>query len=242
MRYILALSCLFSSFAYSQSKPLPYARNLYRDTTVRVDIRERLVQLALQNPTYEIADHGVNVANYSLRQAKSLPLGLFSAAGNINEFTIHTPKQKDAQGNEVAIPQYFPRYNFGVGIPFDIVSRAKNTTKIARENLYIAQATRNDKFRQIRAEVLTKYEDYLLSKQMVEFQSQITQNEYGTYKRTEKDYQDNLIKLDEVDKTYKNWVSEQIKSIALQRNLNVAKIDLERLIGVKIEDVEAGIK
>jgi outer membrane protein TolC len=242
MKYFLIIFFLASGFAYGQAPSPSFSNTQRTDSTIRVsDIRERLVQLALQNPSYEVADHNVNIAHYQIKMAKNMPLGLLTAQANVNEYTLFPPTQV-VNGEEVTLPQYYPKYNFGLSIPFDIFSRTKNSTKIAKENYYIATAQKNDRFRQIKAEVLTRYEDYLMAKQMVEFQSQITQSEYGAYKRTEKDYQDNLIKLDEVDKAYKNWVSEQIKNITLQRNLNVAKLEIERLIGVKIEDVENGLK
>ena len=74
------------------------------------DVRERLVQLALQNPLYEIADHDVTIAEYNIRLAKTSWLSSISIAGNLNEFSID-PK---AAGNN---SYFYPRYNFGVSIP-----------------------------------------------------------------------------------------------------------------------------
>lgn len=53
-----------------------------------VDIRERLVKLALQNPDLEAADHQVKIAKYELKQAKSAWLNRISVSGNMNEFTL----------------------------------------------------------------------------------------------------------------------------------------------------------
>ena len=109
--------------------------------------------------------------------------------------------------------------------------------KIARENYLIAQATKNDKFRELKALVLTRYEDYLLARQKIEFQIQITQEAYDNYKIAEDGYRRNLIKADDYSKAYRNWVTEQITKLDLQRNLNVTKIEVERVIGVKLDDV-----
>ncbi len=235
MRYFLVTLLLLVQFARAQT---PANKYLYRPDSVRLpDIRERLVQLALQNPGYEIADHAEIAAGYQIKIAKAAYLGLFSAQGNVNEFTISPPKQ-----NGQNVPFYFPKYNFGVSVPFDIFTRTANTVKIARENYYISTAAKNQKFREIKADVLTKYENYLLAKQLVDFQAKLTQNEYSTLKRAESDFAENLIKLDDVEKAQKSYITEQVKSLTLQKDLNVSKIEIEKVIGVKIEEVERGVK
>jgi outer membrane protein TolC len=234
MRYFLISLLFFSQFLNAQ-KTIP----LYRPDSLRInDIRERLVALAIQNPVYEMADHASLAASYQIKIAKSAYLGIFSAQANINEFTIS--HRKDANG--VVIPNYYPIYNFGVNIPFDIFTRTSNNVKIAKENYYMTTAAKNQKFREIKADVLTKYENYLLARQLVELQSRITQSEYATLRRAESDFAENLIKLDDVEKAQKSYINEQVKSLTLQRDLNLSKIEIEKVIGLKIEDVERGLK
>ena len=234
MRYFL-ISLLFLSQVLNAQQPKP----LYRPDSLRiVDIREKLVALAIQNPTYEMADHATLAASYQIKIAKSAYLGIFSAQANVNEFTLS--HRKDANG--VVIPNYYPIYNFGVNIPFDIFTRTSNNVKIARENYYMTTAAKNEKFREIKADVLTKYENYLLARQLVELQSRITQSEYASLKRAESDFAENLIKLDDVEKAQKSYINEQVNSLTLQRDLNLSKIEIEKVIGIKIEDVEKGFK
>jgi outer membrane protein TolC len=229
-KFLFALFLLVG-FANAQSrsnKTTGYQLNA--DTSNTLDIREKLVSLALQNPLYEIADHNLNIAVYNIRIAKSAWLSTVGAQGNINEFTIF-PKEA---GNN---PIYYPKYNFGVTIPFDIFSKNPNNVKIARENYMIAQASRNDKFREIKAQVLTKYEDYLVAKQKLELQTQIRQDAYQLYKKAEKDFEDNTIKLEEFTRASAAWVTAQMGEIDYRRNLNVTKIELEKMIGVRLDDV-----
>jgi outer membrane protein TolC len=211
---------------------------LYRADSNRVtNIREKLVQLAMQNPAYEMVDHASLAASYQIKIAKSAYLGLLSAQGNINEFTISKPTYNGTQ-----IPYYYPRYNLALNIPFDIFTRTTNNVKIAQENYYITAAAKNQKFREIKADVLSKYEVYLLAKQLVELQGKITQSEYATLKRAESDFSENLIKLDEVERAQKSYINEQVKSLTLQKDLNLSKIEIEKVIGVPIEDVERGVR
>jgi outer membrane protein TolC len=233
MRYFVLVVLFFPQILRAQT-PNP----LYRPDSLRIiDIREKLVQLAVQNPSYEMVDHASMAASYQIKIAKSAYLGLFSAQGNINEFTVSKPTYNGTQ-----IPYYYPRYNLALNIPFDIFTRTTNNVKIARENYDITTAAKNEKFREIKADVLTKYENYLLARQLVELQGRITQSEYATLKRAESDFAENLIKLDDVERAQKSYITEQVKSLTLQKDLNLAKIEIEKVIGVKIEDVERGLK
>jgi outer membrane protein TolC len=234
MRYFFMTFLLFSQIVEAQTP-----KKDFRPDTVRImDIREKLIQLAMQGPSYEIADHTAQSASYQIKIAKSAYLGLLSAQANVNEFTI----EGAPSASGVAIPYYYPKYNFALNIPFDIFTRTTNNVKIAKQNYYITTAAKNEKFREIKADILSKYENYLLAKQLVEFQGRITQGEYATLKRAESDFGENLIKLDDVEKAQKNYISEQVKSLTLQKELNITKIDIEKVIGIKIEEVEKGFK
>ena len=238
MRYLLLAFLLISESIYAQT---PASKYLFRPDSTRLpDIRERLVQLALQNPAYEMVDHASKAASYQVQVAKSAYLGLAAAQGNINEFTINPKAFNTATGGYV--PTIYPRYNFSLVIPFDIFTRTKNNVKSAKENYYITVAAKNQKFREIKADILTRYENYLLQKQLVEFQGKLTQGEYSSLKRAESDFAENLIKLDDVEKAQKSYINEQVRSLTLQRDLNLSKIEIEKIIGVKIEDVERGLK
>ncbi len=200
-----------------------------RDTTKVTDIREKLVQLALQNPDFEIADRQINKSVYELKKAKSAWLSPISAQANVNEVSINQPIGGPVTAN------YYPRWNVGVMVPLDLFSNKKNDIKIARENLLISQAEKNQRYRQIRAEVLTAYEDYLMYKEMLDIQARVTQDQYTTLMTREKDYQDGLINGEEYNKYYANYSEQKTKLTQSVRNLNAAKIAIEAMIGIPLE-------
>ncbi|MBS1566178.1 MAG: TolC family protein [Bacteroidetes bacterium] len=204
-----------------------------RDTGMVVDIREKLVQLALQNPNYEIADRNVAIANYQLRKSKGSWLNTISATGNLNEFSINPP----VNANGVQTVNLFPRYNIGVTIPFDLFSTKSNETKIARQQVGIAQAQKNERFREIKADVLSRYEDYLLYKQKLEFQSQIVQDAESAFLTAEKDFSDGVIKQNEYNTAFKTRATEKTMLAEIVHGYNLTKIELEKIIGVPIESV-----
>ena len=215
-------------YSNSPANPTPYRSS--RDTAKVMDVREKLVQLALQNPTFEVADRQVNKSLYELKKAKGSWLNPLMATGNINEFSIN---------QDPNVPNFYPRYNFSVTIPLDLFSEKKNNVKIARENLLIAEAEKNQRYRLIRAEVLTAYEDYLMYKELLDIQARITQDQATTLATREKDYQDGLINSEEYNKYYSAWSAERSKLVEARRNLNNSKIALESMIGIPLEQALA---
>lgn len=204
------------------------------DTGKVFDVREKLVQLALQNPNYEIADRTVNKSLYDLRKAKGSWLGAVGVSGNLNEFSI---KQQQA-----GIASFYPRYNISLNIPLDLFTTKSNEIKAARETYLIAEASRNEKFREIRADVLTLYEDYLLYKARLESQIRITQDEQTIFISKERDFKDGIINQEEYTKYSKAFEEADLRKKEYQRNLNVIKYELQRMIGVPVEEVLATTK
>lgn len=200
------------------------------DTGKVFDVREKLVQLALQNPNYEVADRTVNRALYELRKSKGSWLNLVGVSGNVNEFSI---KQ------QAGVPSFFPRYNISVNIPLDVFTTKSNDIKIARENYLIAEANRNDVFRELRAAVLTMYEDYIMHKERLESQIRITQDESITFLSKERDFKDGIIDQEEYNKFLRAYEETKLRRIEYQRNFNVAKYELERMIGIPLEEALA---
>jgi outer membrane protein TolC len=207
-----------------------------RQPNTMTDIRERLVQLALQNPTYEVADRNVSIAEFQIKKAKGNWLSTVAAQGNLNEFAFKGSTV--GPGGVVYNPStYYPKYNFGVSIPFNLISERKNDVKIARENLSIAQAQKNQRFREIKMQVLSKYEDYLLVQQRLDFQSQVTQDARTAYLAAEKDFQEGAIKQDDYNKSYRGYTDEKVRQFEYQHDFNIIKLELEAMIGISMDDL-----
>ena len=212
--------------------PAGYKPNVKSSET---DIRERLVALALQNPGYEVVDRNVNVADAQLKKAKGAWLNVFFAQGNLNELSLKQESNNNNGGLNGQV--FYPRYNFGINLPFDFFSAKSNDVKVARETLLIAEAQKNERYRRIRREVLSKYEDYLMHKEKLELQTRMTQAEYTRYKLAEKDFEDNLITAEIFNKAEATYFEQQIRKSELQRNLNVVKLELEEMIGVSFDEL-----
>lgn len=232
--YILTI-LLYCGTAAAQSAPATSKPAAIGAATRPTDIREKLVRLALQNPDYEIADRTLAIANYQVKKARGNWLSFLAVQGNLNEFAFKGATTINGVTYNPSV--YYPKYNIGASIPFSFFSDRKNELNIAKENVSIAQAQKNERFRDIKAEVLTKYEDYLLYQQKLDLQSQVTQDARTAYLAAEKDFQDGAIKQDEYNKSYRGYTDEKVRQAEYLRDLNVVKLQLEKMIGVSIDDL-----
>ena len=218
---------------YNAKTNQPQPGSTTRDTTKTIDVREKLVQLAMQNPTFEVADRQLNIAEYDLKKAKTAWLGSVAAQVNVNEVSINEPLVHTATNTNF----FYPRWNVGLNLPFDFFSSKKNDKKIAGEKLLIAQAEKNELYRKIRADVLSAYEDYLMFKEQLDLQARVTQDQATILLSKEQDYKDGLINSEEYNKYFALASQEKIKQATARRNLNNSKIVIEAMIGVPLEQV-----
>ena len=224
--YLTLLICCLVGFLHAQNVGSTYHRGT--DTSRVGDIRERLIQLALQNPEFEIADRRLNITEYQLNRAKGDWLSAVQGSINLNEITLSPVK-----GAQI----FYPLWNVTIAVPLSFYSDKKNNIKIAKENVLIAAAEKNDRYRRIRTLVLSKYEDYLMNKEKLEMQSRVTQDAYQTYKQSERDFADNLITNDNYTKAYALYKDQYDKQLEITRNFKVVTYELEEIIGVPMDEV-----
>jgi outer membrane protein TolC len=194
-------------------------------------IKAKLLELAAKNPQLNIADANIKIAEYNLRKAKSAWLSSLDANGNVNEFVIN-----NTVINGVSASSYYPLYNVGVSVPFDIFSKAKNDPRIATENINIAKATKEQNLRTIKEMVLTLYENYKEQKELLRLQQISTEDDNESYIASQKSYADGTIQLIELNKAYQNYIFAQSRLVVSQRDYNVAVVQLEQVIGVPLDE------
>ena len=115
-RLILLVTVLYTCNGMAQviqgKKPEPIS--VLRPATADkvFDIREKLVQLALQNPNYEIADRKVAIAAYQVKKAKGSWLSIVGVQGNINEFSLKGGTTDPVTGIKTPSPgSFYPKYS-----------------------------------------------------------------------------------------------------------------------------------
>lgn len=187
-------------------------------------IRNHLIELALQNPSIKIDDANIEIAKLNRKKAGASWLGSLALGGNINEFVI--------KNSEAA--SFFPKYNMGISIPFDIFSSTKNEKRVANQNILIANATKLQHINAIKAEVLTRYENYKEKRALVALQNISVGNNYADYLAAQKKFSDGSMTVEEMNKIYQSYLFERSNLITLQREENVSIIQLEEVIGIPL--------
>ncbi len=228
-QYIIlpAFALLLASPVFAQVKP----------STPPSDIREKLVALAVQNPELEIADHQIKIAKYNLKGAKGWWINNISLSFNANEFTIKrlTHKQNPETGGYY--PNFYPFYNVGVNIPIGGIFTQPAKVKAARESVAIAQANRNETFRQVKSAVLSAYENYLSGRELLTIQNQIAESTYNEFLQAKQKFRNGEISIVEYNAASEAYHKQLKDKIGAQHALNLTKIRLEALIGVPLSSV-----
>jgi outer membrane protein TolC len=231
--FLILLLILSQATEAQRRNPNAGANAARQDTSgLTTDIREKLVHLAMQNPEFEIADRQVVIASENVKLAKLKFLGRVTAQVNYNEYSF-----KKTQTGDLA--NFYPKYNLGLGIPFDMFFTRGKEINIARENLGIAEASKNQSFRIIKAQVLAAYEDYLMHKQKLDFQNQVAEDVKTVYQQKERDFSEGIISAEEYYPAFRQWTDELSRKAEQQRNFNVAKLTLESMIGMTLEEAIA---
>jgi len=188
-------------------------------------IKVKLVQLAMNNPQLKIADASIQIAKSDISKANNSWLSTVNASANINEFVVN--------GSPGAL--YYPKYNFGLSIPFDIASKTKNLKKTANENLIINKELKKDKAEVIKAQVLMAYENYKEQRELVLIEKSFIEYKFAADEGAQQAFTDGEITIDDMNKMHQAYLQEKEKLITRQRDFNVAIIMLEQIVGVPLE-------
>ena len=155
-KYLLLVFLFNPAFLWAQKNDI---KSSYLESTTQ-NVIDELVTAAWENyPENKKYDHQVKIAEKNVIRAGYSWLDNIYGTGNLNEFTLNPPS--DFQGN-----LFFPRYNFGVRINLGTFVTVPAEKKIAKEELRIAELNRKQQKIMIRAEVLRRYNRFLMHRSM----------------------------------------------------------------------------
>ncbi len=210
-----------ASNARENQRNVPDISKLDQDSLIKV----KLVQLAQANTTVVVADANIRIAEANLALAKKGWLSSVTAGANINEFVV--------QGSSLA--SFFPKYNLGIAVPFDILAKMKREKRLAQENLLINNEAKKDKLQYLRTEVLISYETYKERKELVVIQKNSIEYDYSAYLAAQNAYSQGDAKVEEMDKAYQTYLGQKVLLVSKELDLKIAVIQLEQLIGTPLD-------
>ena len=229
LKGILIIFYLVILHTFSYSQQVDYNKIIIPEDITVDDFSERLVQLAWKNhPANKMVIRDREIAQISLTQQKWSWLNQISATGNLNEFTVNPDP-----GNNIL----FPRYNFGVSVPLGIFLNTPTNTKIARNELEKADLAIKQQKLILRNQVLKAYQNYLMYEQIYRLKSDLTEDEYANFLTVEEKFQDGSVSLEDYKMASKVYVSEMEAQIMAKNQLENAKLEIELLIGINLEEI-----
>jgi len=188
-------------------------------------IKSKLVKLALKNAQIYAADANVSIAEIARQKANSSLLSSVNIGANVNEFVI--------SGSPAA--NFFPKYNFGLSLPLDAFAKNKAEKKTADQMIIFNKSQKEQLENNIKARVLVQYELYKEKKELVELQKIAMEDDVAAYERAQNDFKNDDITIEELNKIYKASVAEKALLTTKEKDLNIAIIQIEELIGMSLE-------
>ncbi|OWY23399.1 hypothetical protein C7N43_03325 [Sphingobacteriales bacterium UPWRP_1] len=197
------------------------------------DYTELLVQLAWSNnPKYEALKVEQNIAEEEIKLAQKKWTRDINASFNLNEANLKT-LGSDATAENV----FFPRYNLSATLNIGAFANRRSEVNIAKHNLHIAENETNQAKLQLRAEVLRRYETYLTAKELLKIRAQNVEDMYATYLLAKSNMELGKGDLKELNSASDSYNKAQENKLLAETNLRTAKINLEEIIGLKLEDI-----
>lgn len=243
MKRIVSLICCvtISASAFAQSNNNTGKSTTNPTTTIPAPIQaasqqaimDRLVELAEKNPAARIAkfEHEKTVAE--LNKAGASWLNYIIVSANLNEITLHTYSSADVQKNNI----YYPLWNVGLIVPLGSFWEKADNIKVARRNVDIAVAQQENVTLTLKAMVLSKYHDYLMKKELLTNQNEITEDDLAAMNAAEQKFSSGAIKYDEYSAATKSYNDQLVKKVTLETDMAKAKLELEAIIGMRLEDI-----
>lgn len=188
-------------------------------------IKSKLIKLALQSAQIAAADANISIAEIERRKANSSLLSSVNIGGNVNEFVI----------NNSPSASFFPKYNFGFSISLDAFAKNKAEKKTADQMIIFNKSQKEQLENNIRAKVLIQYELYKEKKELVQLQKIAMEEDVAAYEKAQNDFQNDEITMEELNKLYKATINEKALLVAKEKDLNIAIIQIEELIGMSLE-------
>ena len=199
-------------------------------TASDIEFHEKLVQLAWQNdPRTRVFQSEISKADNETKLAKFSFLDDVRITGNLNEFNI-APDQTTQQ-------LFFPRYNISASISLGSIFTDPLRTKLKQQDRLIIDQNINKQKLAVRAEVLKKYQIYLSNREIADIRAQMLEDAFSDFQLKEQNFAVGESTLVEYNAALDKYNVAKITKIQADKEVEIAKLDVEQMIGLKLEDV-----
>ena len=227
MKYIITL-LLTGSFLVSNAQSLVDSIG-NPGFSLQDSVGEKLAELAVKNRKVIVAEKGMEVAKYEIQKNKAAWLNNVGANFNLNEYNLNSQVAKDQN-------LFYPRYNLSLNLPLGFFFTKAKDVKIARGNYERAVAQKEVDLADAKEAIKMQYELYKANKYFLALHETILQDEKVLLQRVEAKFEKNQVGLEVFTEASKRYNAELVKKINLLKDLNNSKYQLEKLIGMNLEE------
>lgn len=223
---LLTIALIFCQNSFSQNDEAS------ADTTT-ISFKDKLVALAIaNNPDIEILENNQDIAKYNMQKSRWNWINQIQVQGNLNEFTLNPPDPAAGQAN------FFPRYNISMTVPLGVFGTRANEVRIAKRQFETTDFEMMKKQQEIRKQVLTLYENYLLYDELIRLQTQRTDDENIFYQTVEDQFANQQATMTEFKEASNKYNVELEKKYSLVFEQKAIAFSLEYLIGMSLDEAK----
>jgi outer membrane protein TolC len=154
------------------------------------------------------------------------------ATFNMNQFTI------DPSSDVLGRGAFYPRYNISLRFGLGTLVSTPLQTKIANDNILISQHQINELKLGVRRAVLSNVEYLKEGYKIYRLRDRLKEDFLLLFKDAEKKFSNGEIKIDQYQQASQAYYARAEAVISASSNFNRSKMEVEALIGLKLEEVE----
>lgn len=230
MKKIVLFLLFISTAALGQY--VDYNKIILPDGVRTNDFAEKLVQIAWRNhPENEMFRRQVNVAAFDVKKSSAEWADIVHFRANLNEFVLNPGADQYSRA------LFFPKYNVSADVSLGMFFNIPYNVKQNKERLVIAETQVNNQKLQVRNQVLKTYNQFVMREKMYKIQSQLALDNETSHKLVEQKFKSGEITFETYSNSLSTFSATTLAQVQAEADFKNAKLDLEELIGMKLEDV-----
>ncbi len=191
------------------------------------DTAERLVVIAWRNnPDNLQIERTTEALKYDERGISKQWLNTVVGTANFNRNSLSTNNSNNF---------YYPIFNLGINVPLGIFWTQPAQSKAAHQRWKSSVEKVNSQKMDIRNKVLDAYQNYYLNRELLKYHNKSIENDYVDYLSKQNKFKNGEIPLEVYSAAESKYYGDLTTKLNLLHNFNISQYDLERLIGVRLE-------
>lgn len=224
---------MFGQVSFAQ--PVDFNQVITPESQRPANFEDYLVQLAwINNPEAKILGYRKDKESKEVELQRQDWMNDVKFGFNINEVSL---------GNVLAPSSdnlvLYPLYQFSAGVSLGTFTTGRKKREIEEVDVLIADMETNQHKLKIRAETLARYRKLLLSYEMFKVRVRAEEDARNIYEYAQQQFKNANLELDEMLRASDSYNNAQERRLSAETDIELSKLALEEMIGVKWEVAKA---